>query len=195
MTPEAFDEGMAILTATYPTLAVEKPTFKVWRRLLEDLDDEPFLSAMTRLCREEQQLYPGTNIVALIRERAVGSCSGIVALSILEEAMRRYGPYKSIIFADPIIHLVVNRMGGWVRLCVIEAEEWRFMRRDFERLYNAAVKEPIPEDQIPESLPGIYEIGNAASGHADHKIYLVDLRREKSLQAGESPVPDRWLAR
>jgi hypothetical protein len=186
VTPKTFEEGIAVLSATHPSLEITGTTLMIWRRLLEDIEDGPFLSAVIRLCREEKQIYPGTNVVALIRERSLGGRSGIVALSVLEEAMRRYGAYKSIIFADPVIHLVVARMGGWPKLCTTEMGEWKFMRRDFERLYDAVVKEPIPENQIPESLPGLHEIGNAAGGHADHPIDLVDLRRGKALQAGGS---------
>ena len=172
MTPEGFDEGMAVLAATYPSLVMEPPTLKVWRRLLEDIDDAPFLSAVIRLCREEKQLYPGTNVVALIRERAVTATSGIVAVARLEDAMQRVGAYRSVVFDDPIIHLVVSRMGGWPKLCAITDDEWKFRRRDFERLYDAAVREPIPDDQIPQRLAGIIEISNAANGHGDRPIQM-----------------------
>lgn len=172
MTPEAFDEGMAILVATYPALTLETLTLKVWRRLLEDLDDGPFLGAVMRLCREEKQLYPGTNVVALIRERAVTATSGIVAVTRLEGAMRRVGAYRSVVFDDPIIHLVVERMGGWPKLCSMADDEWKFLRRDFERIYDATCREPVPIDQISKRLPGIFELSNAANGHGDMPIQM-----------------------
>lgn len=185
MTPKAFEEGIAILSSTYPNLVLTPQTLQVWRRLLEDLEDEAFKGAILRLCRELAQIFPGTNPVALIRERAAGGCSGIVALAVIEEAMRRHGAYKSVIFADPLIHLVVERMGGWPKLCEIAGDEWRFVRRDLERLYDVVAKELIPMEKIPAILPGLHEIGNAANGHIEAPTYLVDMRQTKALPGAE----------
>jgi hypothetical protein len=186
MTPEAFKEGVGILSTTFPNLDIQGGrTLLVWQKLLDDIPDKAFLSAVLRLCREETQIYPGSNVVAMIRERAVGARAGIVALHLLEEAMRRYGAYVSVVLPDPVIHLVVARMGGWPKLCSMDLDEWKFLRRDFEKLYDAAVKEPIPADQLPARLPGLLEIGNAAAGHHDHPVRIIDLGERKSLP-GES---------
>jgi hypothetical protein len=192
MTPGAFDEGMAILSASYPSLSMELPTLKVWRKLLDDLDDNPFLNAVYRLCREEKQLYPGTNIVALIRERAVTASSGIVALTRLEDAMQKVGAYRSVVFDDPLIHLTVDRMGGWPKLCGMGNEEWKFLRREFERIYDAVCREPVLIDQIPKRLCGVIELSNNTSGHGDRPIQMQiygDERKALEWTGQEKALP------
>lgn len=190
MQDQAFSKGMAILLATYPSMESKPATLAIWRELLDDLDDAPFLNAVYRLCREEKQLYPGSNVVALIRERAVSSASGLVALTRLEDAMQKIGAYRSVVFDDPIIHLVVDRMGGWPKLCGMEHEEWKFLRREFERIYDVAKREPVPIDQIPKRLVGVIELSNNAGGHADRPIQMSIYGDEsKALEWTGHPEP------
>jgi hypothetical protein len=194
MTKEALARGFALICTAFPNLGLNETTLDVWAMLLEDLDDAPFLNAVIRLCREEKQLYPGTNVVALIRERAVTTTTGLVALTRFEDAMQRVGGYRSVVFDDPLIHLVVNRMGGWTKLCAIEHEEWKFLRRDFERIYDAACREPIPVDQIPKRLPGIIELSNAANGHGDRPIQMQiygDERKALEWTGQEKALPGK----
>lgn len=193
MTKETLARGFALICTAFPNLGLNETTLDVWAMLLEDLDDAPFLSAVIRLCREEKQIYPGTNVVALIRERAVSSNSGIVAVTRLEDAMRTVGGYRSIVFDDPIIHLVVSRMGGWPKLCAMTYDEWKFMRRDFERLYDAACREPIPIDQIPSRLAGILEISNSAHGHNGRPVQMQiygDERKALEWTGHEKALPE-----
>ena len=194
MQDQAFSKGMAVLLATYPGMESKPATLVIWRELLDDLDDAPFLNAVYRFCREEKQLYPGTNVVALIRERAVSSTSGIVALTRLEDAMHRVGAYQSVVFDDPVIHLAVDRMGGWPKLCAMEDNEWKFLRRDFERLYDAACREPVPVDQIPRRPCGVIELSNAANGHADRPIQMQiygDERKALEWTGQEKALPEQ----
>jgi len=194
MTKDALARGFALICTAFPNLGMNETTLDVWAKLLEDLDDNPFLNAVLRLCREEKQLYPGTNVVALIRERAVSSTSGIVALTRLEDAMREVGGYRSITFDDPVIHLVVMRMGGWPKLCAMVVGEWKFIRRDFEKLYDAACREPIPVDQIPTRLAGILEISNSANGHGDRPVQMQiygDEQKALEWTGQEKALPEK----
>lgn len=163
-----------MIAATFPQLRMEMETLAVWRELLSDIPDERFMEATARLCREVE-VYPGTNIVKEIRERANSRTAGIVALAKFEEAMRDVGAYKTVVFDDPLIHLVVGRMGGWPKLCAMPESEWKFARRDFEKMYDHAAGEPIPLMEIPPALPGIHEIANSAAGNRDAVVQLATI--------------------
>lgn len=67
MTSESFKRGFAALTATFPSMNFNGQLF--WETL-NDLDGECFLKAVWNLIKNTKELYPGTNVIAIIRERA-----------------------------------------------------------------------------------------------------------------------------
>lgn len=70
MTDDIFAKGMILLRNAYPSLEVKttESMFFAWRLLLDDIDDEVFISAILVLCRSGRELYPGTSPVGIIRE-------------------------------------------------------------------------------------------------------------------------------
>lgn len=68
MTNEAFKRGFAALTATFPNMNFNGQIF--WA-MLNDLDGECFLMAVWDLIKNTKELYPGTNIVAILRSKAI----------------------------------------------------------------------------------------------------------------------------
>ena len=72
MKDETYDKGMVILGRVLKNLALTKEDIKTYRVLLDDLSDADFLSAIVEICQKTTEIYPGTNIVALIRQCARG---------------------------------------------------------------------------------------------------------------------------
>ena len=69
MEDKTFSEGIAFLSAVFPSLQFNSAKLKVWRNLLDDLDDAEFLGAVRHVCMETPEIYPGTNLIAKIRDR------------------------------------------------------------------------------------------------------------------------------
>ncbi len=67
MTSEAFKRGFAALTATFPNMNFNGQLF--WETL-NDLDGECFLKAVWALIKNTKELYPGTNVIAILREHS-----------------------------------------------------------------------------------------------------------------------------
>jgi len=67
MTNEAFKQGFSALTATFPQMNFNGQLF--WA-MLNDLDGQFFLMSVWELIKNTKEIYPGTNIVAIIRSRA-----------------------------------------------------------------------------------------------------------------------------
>lgn len=63
-------------------------------------------------------------------------------------AMRRVGSYNSIKFDDPIIHTVIEAMGGWVQLCMTTNHELSFRAIEFQKHYVGYLLNP-PKTAIP----------------------------------------------
>lgn len=59
------------------------------------------------------------------------------AWSRVERAAREIGPYQSVVFDDPIIHAVLEDMGGWIDLCGISSEkDLEFRGHEFAKRYQ-----------------------------------------------------------
>jgi len=121
------------------------------------------------------------------------------ATQVLEkvfDAMQQYGAYATVQFDDPVIHSVIEHLGGWVafvnsrRNCVTEIDD-RFWRRDFTKLYEQ-FSHFTDTDEIPAPLPGIFQIANVdytnvGLAEAPEPV-LITTRTSKRL-----PAPTRRL--
>lgn len=77
------------------------------------------------------------------------------------DAVRRHGNYQTVRFADPIIHSVIEFMGGWGKTGEWYDSELKWKQKEFEKLYGIMQR----NNKHPEHLPGLCEIENAANGH------------------------------
>lgn len=84
---------------------------------------------------------------------------GARAWSKVERAVKSVGKYRSVVFDDPLIHVVITEMGGWTSLCAINVEDLPFKARDFERRYSAyRLRREVPS--FPPHLIGEHEAEN-----------------------------------
>jgi hypothetical protein len=67
MTNESFQRGYVALTAAFPGTKFNAPL--LWQTL-NDLDGQVFLMAVLEIVKTVKELYPGSNIIAIIREKA-----------------------------------------------------------------------------------------------------------------------------
>ncbi len=96
--------------------------------------------------------------------RGTVSNQATLAWLVVLETVKHVGHYQSVKFADPVIHGVIDAMGGWIRLAgdmTTDEEKWK--QKEFEKLYEVLAKNP--RDKNPEYLPGLIEINNAANGY------------------------------
>jgi len=63
-------KGLSIIISTFKDLQINKATMHVYYTLLSDLSKEDFERGVMGLCKKYEKLYPGDNIVALIRKYA-----------------------------------------------------------------------------------------------------------------------------
>lgn len=124
-------------------------------------------------------------MVALIRERVLGTTeeAGLRAAYRVTEAIRDVGHSSSVTFDDPFIHYVIEKLGGWEELCAMTSEEWKFARKDFARLYDAALQEKIDFDKVPARLPGMVERTNFATGNEEYGFPVRMIGDHKKILA------------
>lgn len=90
---------------------------------------------------------------------------GMRAWSKVERAIRSVGQYQSVAFDDPLIHAVIDGMGGWCALCATSVEQLSFRAREFERSY-AAYRLRRETPSFPPRLIGRAEAENRMRGYA-----------------------------
>ena len=67
MTSQAFEKGFEALIATFPGMNFN---VKLFWEMLQDLDGQFFLMAIWKVIKDTKEIYPGTNIIAIIRCQA-----------------------------------------------------------------------------------------------------------------------------
>jgi hypothetical protein len=68
MTNKAFEQGFAALTATFPSMNLNA---RLYWEMLQDLDGQFFLMSIWDFIKNTKEIYPGTNIIANLREKAI----------------------------------------------------------------------------------------------------------------------------
>lgn len=135
--------------------------------------------------------------VAEIREAIHGKASdkAVLAVQVIEKATEK-GPYSSIVFDDPYIHATIHALGGWEHVCEISAipDEWKFFKKDIERVYGAMLTKSIPSD-TPLRLAGYCERVNSAAGydlniHKPRIEYMGDVQQIKQWRSEVRQLQD-----
>lgn len=86
-----------------------------------------------------------------------------VAWSKVDKAIRHVGTYQDVCFDDPLIHRVIDDMGGWIPMGQKKEDEWPFVQKEFENRYRGyAMRGEVPEYQA--KLTGIANAHNAENG-------------------------------
>lgn len=98
--------------------------------------------------------------------------AALVAWAKVERAIRTVGGYASVVFDDPLIHAVLDEMGGWVRLCDTRTDELPFRAKEFENRYRGfALRREVPPYRA--RLAGRAETANAALGYDELDLVLI----------------------
>lgn len=78
------------------------------------------------------------------------------------EAVRRVGPYESVVFDDPVTQEVIKQYyGGWPKFCEGDEGEEVFKKNDFKKAYKAFSNQ---NRKHYGPLYGISAIGNDSNG-------------------------------
>lgn len=97
---------------------------------------------------------------------------GMRAWATVEATIRSVGAYRSVVFDDPLVHVVIIEMGGWVTLCRCSVDELPFKAKDFERRYAAyRLRRDLPS--FAACLVGESESENRLNGRNDYQVFPV----------------------
>ena len=94
-------------------------------------------------------------------------------------AVQEIGTYRTVKFDDPLIHSVIDDMGGWPAIGQILNDELPFKIKEFEKRYMAYLQ-VAPVRKPPNELLGLYERVNLTLGYAGEipTVMITDDRPE-----------------
>lgn len=75
------------------------------------------------------------------------------AWTMVDLAIRRAGPYQSVVFDDPATMATLADMGGWIKICEVTDQELPFKRNEFCTRYRGYTTNPPKE--FPARLQGL----------------------------------------
>jgi len=114
----------------------------------------------------KEAVYPKFPTIGAIRQAILGSAEeqAIVAWHKVFKAVKIVGQYRSVQFDDPVIHSVIELMGGWENICIMEEKELQWRQREFISLYKVLQARNVKH---PEYLFGISELQNIQRGYRE----------------------------
>lgn len=138
---------------------------KLWLNLLGDYDPLVIGEALKAHAKNPdggKWIPRPADIIGLIEGKSADRAS--IAWTKVDKAIRSVGVYPSVVFDDPVIHLVIEDMGGWIKLGNQTEKEWPFIARDFEKRYGEYANRPRLPRPI-KMLTGLADSSNSAEGH------------------------------
>ncbi|WP_018693559.1 DUF6475 domain-containing protein [Algicola sagamiensis] len=94
-----------------------------------------------------------------------------LAWTKVERSIRCIGHDTSVVFDDPVIHVVIEDMGGWIDLCGVLMDEMPFRRNEFTKRYQGYVSNP--PKTYPRMLIGASDARNRQQGYALGNLRLI----------------------
>jgi hypothetical protein len=190
---EGFEQAMLVLNETFgdSNKPLSDLKMKLYFEALKDLTIEQLHNAVLVLANTKtMHIFPTP---AEIREAIKGNAQdqAMIALGQLKHAMETIGGYKSVSFEDKTIMAVVQAMGGWTKLCETPYDEWKWLEKDFVKIYQAYSVRDVP---APEKLTGIVDHQNQLYGYTEERLKELGMEPPKAVTVGETEI-DRGMPR
>jgi hypothetical protein len=183
-----FAAAMYSFTAIYEMDFSSKAVLKIWFESLANHTIEEIESAVTRYIKSPDfgSYKPKPSDLIKILE-GTSDDRAFSAWSKLEKAVRRVGTYKTVVFDDPIIHRVVDDMGGWCEIGRKEERELPFVSKEFCQRYRAFSSKSIIPDHSKKLL-GLSEGDNTARGfeHKEEPVLCGDEEKALLVYSGKA---------
>lgn len=141
-----FKNGITILATAFPQYKIDS---EVYYEMLNDLTDERYLHAIYDIVRTNNEIYQTTNLISLIRDKAI-----ISSVSSSEEAWKEVrnkaisvGRYNRPVFSNELIENAVNCM-GWEDFCKSDESQINIYKSHFIKAYEQIKKRSDHEKKL-----------------------------------------------
>ena len=141
MEEKVFRQGIYLIE-TITGKAFGKNQVEIYRTLLEDIPESKFITGINNMLRE--RVFSNLPMPAEIREYSLGLKEDEMMVRInrakllLNKGISKAGIYNDVVFEDPVIHLCIDSIGGWINFCKKNSKEVEdCLKWDFPKLYRS----------------------------------------------------------
>ena len=144
----------------------------VWWQAAQPFDLEQVSKALTAHALDPDRGQFAPKPADLVRQlQGTSTDRSLMAWAKVYDAIRQVGAYSSVCFDAPVIHAVVDDLGGWVRLCRSETSEIQFVQKRFCDAYKAYAGRT--DITFPSKLLGAHDLENAKVGFKSQMPVLI----------------------
>jgi Domain of unknown function (DUF6475) len=173
-----FKEFMSLLSETFDKPLSSALSDLYWK-ILEPFTDEQCEAAFKEIIYSSKFFPKPVDFVEILRGKKADRATE-AWIEVLN-AIKRIGNYESVKFSDPVIHSVLQVMGGWDHLAstmTMDEEKWK--QKEFERLYQVMER----RGNHPVYLPGTCEMQNTAAMIAMYEDRTGEKYEQKIIEIG-----------
>lgn len=173
---------------------VSRIQLEVWWTVLKGYDLDVVNQALSNhVADPDAGMYPPKPADVVKHLGGTTKDRAVLAWHKTMDGVRTCGPWKSVVFDDPIVHRVITDLGGWPDFCKVTDKELPFLQKRFEEAYRAyAFKGDVPEH--PAKLIGVFEAQNNFNGWGDdprakktaEPVLIGDLHGCRLIESGAS---------
>lgn len=145
----------------------------IWWRALAAYDYAAVEDALVRHVQnpDNGQFMPTpADVIKLIQGNSVDAA--LVAWAKVDRAVRVIGPWGDVAFDDPLIHRVIEDMGGWAALGTKTDKDWPFIAREFETRYRG-YRTRADLTVYPKVLTGSFNMHNDSASLSLQPTMLI----------------------
>lgn len=135
MNTQVFEKGMALLMGTFPRIEFNS---KLYWEMLKDLKDQVFEEAVLRVIQTTAEIYPNSNLIAIIRRHALGEIYPSVGEAWLNacEQAGCMGYDKPVAWLNPLVREAAEMIGVYE---IRTSENPALTRAHFFKVYEDLV--------------------------------------------------------
>lgn len=174
-----FMENYGLLQTAFSTVSEEKT--KLDFTVLKGMNNETFQAACKNLIKTFIPTAANPFPVPAHFLNAIGEDVETQAEHLMTRmfwGIQKFGSYRSVNFNNRALHSVIERWGGWPKICHMTEEEWRISEGRFKSALISALR--YGEDG-PKTCPGIADIHNNSVGA------IECVRSPEKIQTGRGP--------
>ena len=176
-------EFASILQATMDVYNKDISTdvIKIWWLAMSQYPIEQIKSGLSKyITSPDCGKFPPKPADIIFMMEGNSTSAATTAWNKVMEGISRAGSYKSVCFDDPIIHLAIDDIGGWIALGESEEKELPFIQKRFEQSYrNYKTRGDIPAHK--PYLIGRSEAQNNLQGYHSEPPKLIGNPQEAQL--------------
>lgn len=166
-----FHDKMRMLFEFY-NKKVSPDMYEIYYEALSQLDNSQFLSAVDIIIKTSKFMPMPIDFIKISHESMEEKA--IFALNKVEKAFCSVGIYGGLHFQDEKINKTIEIIGGWVKICSMSDNDWKFARKDFIKIYKL-----MPELSERIELKGIGEQGGIKEiGVKENQLKLDNIKKE-----------------